>query len=372
MPAVSEGFRTFLGHAFRLFPLRVETGLRIFGNPDENSPVFVTANYDLTVKRVSKYLKQMDCYLLVAQSGGVNVWCAAAAEAFTAHSIISVIETSRIANRVNHRKLILPAFSAPGINTRIIAEETGWQCQFGPVYAKDIPAYVRSGFQKTEIMQRVKYDLLDRFDIALGCTLPFYFLILAFLLIFKQDWLFEFHVISFPLFFLMHGLQPYLPSKYGWGKILSMEIAIAAIFLIYLLSSGGGSAYVNGCFTWALIVTFLMGIDFAGFAPNMKGEADEVLIRLGVRKLWIFALKGTEKGDFMVGAKKIHLDHEKCIACGLCFEICPMGLYSKDNDQKAYRVDASRCTACKACVVQCPTGAISLKESINIGETGVN
>ena len=86
MSGVRERFKTFLGHAFRLFPVRAETGLRIFGNPDENSPVFVTSNYDLTVKRVSKHLKKMDCYLLVAQSNGVNVWCASAAEAFTARS----------------------------------------------------------------------------------------------------------------------------------------------------------------------------------------------------------------------------------------------------------------------------------------------
>jgi len=363
MPGFREGFKIFLGLAFRLFPLRAETGLRIFGNPDENSPVFVTANYDLTVKRVSKHLKQMDCYLLVAQSGGVNVWCASAAEGFTEHSVISVIETSRIETRVKHRRLILPALSASGINTRVIEEETGWRCQFGPVYAKDIPEFVNNGFLKTEGMRRIKYDLVDRFDIALGCTLPFYFLIMAFLMIFKRDWLFEFNAVSIPLFFFIHGFQPYLPSRYGWGKILYVEIGIAAVFLIYLLSSWGGSPYVNGLFIWALIVTFLMGIDFAGFSPNMKGEADELLIRLGIRKLWIFALKGTEKGDFMIGAKIIRLDDAKCIGCGLCFEICPMGLYRKDDDQKSYRADISRCTACKACVVQCPTGAIALVES---------
>ncbi len=363
MPGVSEGFKTFLGLAFRLFPVRAETGLRVFGNPDENSPVFVTSNYDLTVKRVAKHLKHLDCYLLVAQSSGVNVWCASAAEGFTEHSVISAIETSGIAKKVKHRRLILPALSGPGINTGIIEKETGWHCQFGPVYARDIPEYLKNGFQKTDEMQRVKYDLADRLDVAIGCTLPFYFLILAFLLIFKREWLFEFHVISFPLFFFIHGFQPYLPGKYGWGKILSVEIGIAAVFLIYLLLSSGGNAYVNGLFTWALIVTFLMGIDFAGFSPNMKGEADELLIRMGIRKLWIFALKGTEKGAFMVGAKAIRLDQSKCIGCGLCFEICPMGLYSRDDDIKSYRVDAGRCTACKACVVQCATGAISLVES---------
>lgn len=363
MTGLRDWFSLFLGHAFRLLPVRVETGLRVFGNPDKNSPVFVTSNYDLTVRRVSGYLKHLDCYLLVAQSSGVNVWCASAAEGFTEHSIISVIETSRIGKRVNHRRLILPTLSGPGVNTGVIEKETGWHCQFGPVYAKDIPEYVKNGYKKTEAMQRVRYDLLDRLDIAIGCTLPFYFIILVFLLIFKRNWLFEFHAISIPLFFFIHGFQPYLPSKYGWGKILSVEIGIAGIFIIYLLISSGGSGYVNGLFAWALIVTFLMGIDFAGFSPNMKGEADELMIRMGVRKLWIFALKGTEKGDFMIGAKRIRLDNSKCINCGMCFEICPMGLYSRNKDQKSYRVDDSRCTACKACVVQCPTGCISLVES---------
>ena len=68
-----EAFRTAIGTLFRLLPLPVEPGLRVFGHPNEKSPVFVTANFDLSVKRLTRYLKDLDCYLLVAPTGGINV-----------------------------------------------------------------------------------------------------------------------------------------------------------------------------------------------------------------------------------------------------------------------------------------------------------
>lgn len=363
MSGLREGFRTFIGFAFRLFPLRTETGLRIFGNPDENSPVFVTSNFDLTVKRVSKYLKHLDCYLLVAQSGGVNVWCAAAGGGLTEHSVISAIEISRIESRVKHKILILPQLSAPGVNTGIIEKETGWKCKFGPTYAKDIPEYVKNGFQKTETMRRVKYTLADRLEVAFGCIFPFFLLIMAFLLIFERAWIFEFNVISWSMFLVLFAFQPYLPSRYGWGKVLFIEILIITTFLLYLLFSWGGSAHINGQFVWAIIVTLLMGMDSAGFSPNMKGEVDELMIRMGISKLGILALKGTEKGDLVSGVKRLNLDDSRCASCGLCFEICPLGIFKINEEQKSYRANPNKCTACRACVVQCPTGAISLVES---------
>ena len=99
----NESIRAMLAFFFRLFPIRARTGLRIFGIPDEQSPVFVTTNYVLTVKRVSNYLKNLDCYLLVASSNGINVWCAAESGDFNTQSVISVIKTSGISERVRHR-----------------------------------------------------------------------------------------------------------------------------------------------------------------------------------------------------------------------------------------------------------------------------
>ena len=135
---------TVIQTAFRLFPFPTNTGLRTIGNPGRDAPVLVTCNFDLTVRRVLKALLGMDCYLLVAPSHGINVWCAAGGGMFNAHSVISVVKTSRIAERVDHRMLILPQFSAPGIDIARVELETGWRCKFGPAYATDIPAYLEA------------------------------------------------------------------------------------------------------------------------------------------------------------------------------------------------------------------------------------
>lgn len=59
---------------------------------------------------------------------------------FNAHSVSSVVKTSRIADKVDHRTLILPQFSAPGVDMARVEYKTGWHCKFGPAYARDIPA----------------------------------------------------------------------------------------------------------------------------------------------------------------------------------------------------------------------------------------
>jgi len=145
---VKDLVKTLAESLFRWVPSPVETGLRVFGNLDENSPVFLTCNYDLTVKRVSKHLKGLDCYLLVAPSRGINVWCASCGGELNEFSVISAIKTSGISEKVNHRVLIAPQLSAPGIDVKKVKKETGWNVKFGPVYAKDIPEYVRNNFKK--------------------------------------------------------------------------------------------------------------------------------------------------------------------------------------------------------------------------------
>ena len=122
---------TVIQTIFRLFPFSTKTGLRTIGNPGRDAPVLVTCNFDLTVRRVVKALTGLDCYLLVAPSHGINVWCAAGGGMFNAHSVTSVVKTSRIAEKVDHRMLILPQFSAPGIDISRVERETGWRCKLG-------------------------------------------------------------------------------------------------------------------------------------------------------------------------------------------------------------------------------------------------
>ena len=78
----------------RLFPLPCRTGIITIGNPDRRSPVFLTGNYIITVLRVKRAIEG-NAYLLVANSRGINVWCAGGGGHFTNHDIISILPDGR-------------------------------------------------------------------------------------------------------------------------------------------------------------------------------------------------------------------------------------------------------------------------------------
>ena len=134
-------------HCLEVFPFPCKKGLIKIGNPDKNSPVFLTCNYYLTVERVKRALRGIDCYLLVANSKGINVWCAAAGGHFTNHDVISVLKTSEIERLVDQKNVILPQLAASGIESKVIKKKTGWKVIWGPVYAEDIPDFIKNNFK---------------------------------------------------------------------------------------------------------------------------------------------------------------------------------------------------------------------------------
>ena len=121
-----DTIKTAIQTILRMAPWPTETGLRVVGHPDADAPVLVTCNFDLTVRRVLEALEGMDCYLLVAPSKGINVWCAAGGGMLNVHSVTSVVKTSRIGDIVDHRTLILPQLSAPGVDIQRVERECGW------------------------------------------------------------------------------------------------------------------------------------------------------------------------------------------------------------------------------------------------------
>ena len=55
------------------------------------------------------------------------MWCAAAGGLLTHHRVIDAVKTSGLAERVSHRRLILPSLSAPGVEVDAIREATGFR-----------------------------------------------------------------------------------------------------------------------------------------------------------------------------------------------------------------------------------------------------
>lgn len=140
----------------------INPGLYAVGDPDEASPVLVSANYKLTFDSLRKELFDLDCWLLILDTKGVNVWCAAGKGTFGTAELVSRIEKTGLSEIVTHHKLILPQLGAVGVSAHEVKKQSGFSVEYGPVRASDIKEYLSSGHRATEEMRTVKFTTMDR------------------------------------------------------------------------------------------------------------------------------------------------------------------------------------------------------------------
>ena len=157
----------------------IEPGLYAVGKPDNDSPVLVSANYKLTFDTLRKNLVGVDCWLLILDTKGINVWCAAGKGTFGTDELIHRIETSELSKYVSHKKLILPQLGATGVSEHEVKSRSGYEVKYGTVRAEDIKAYIDAGYEATKEMRTVKFTMWDRIVLtpmelvpALKITLP--------------------------------------------------------------------------------------------------------------------------------------------------------------------------------------------------------
>lgn len=141
---------------------RVAPGLRALGSPGRSSPVFVSANYKLSFDLLRRALAGIDAWILVLDTKGINVWCAAGKGTFGTDEIVARIEAARLASRVDHKEIIVPQLGAPGVAAHVVEKLTGFRVRYGPVRAEDIPAYLAAGKVATPEMRKVRFGIADR------------------------------------------------------------------------------------------------------------------------------------------------------------------------------------------------------------------
>jgi len=218
---------------------RVIPGLYALGKPQPTSPVFVTANYTLSFDALRSALGEMDAYILVLDTQGINVWCAAGKGTFGTAELIRRIEVSRLKDVVNTRILILPQLGAPGVAAYEVKKQTGFRVEYGPIRAEDLPEYLKT-HQASREMRTARFNLKDRLVLIpiefvhviiplILATIAMYFLggllpaLAASMAIFSG-------VTIFPI------LLPWLPTKdfssKGWilGMIVTLPFTLAMIF----------------------------------------------------------------------------------------------------------------------------------------------
>jgi ubiquinone/menaquinone biosynthesis C-methylase UbiE/NAD-dependent dihydropyrimidine dehydrogenase PreA subunit len=355
----AEGDRSFIKSVWdfigRWFPNPVEPGLRVIGHPDRKSPVVLTSNFHLTVRRVEKSLTGENIFLLVAPANGINVWCASCGGELNTHSVITAIKTSRINERVDHPRIILPQFSAPGVDRKLLKQETGRTGVFGPAYSKDIPLFIQN--RKTVFEHnRAEFSLLFRLEMLLSMNFIVWMVIGILALIIKPGLFFPLSVYFWITGFILYAGFPLIPGKSGWLKaaVLSvMEVIAIGLFSGFVLQMPVFSYWKMMIMVCA--INIWLGFDLRGIVAGNPSEAEWLMHRLGMSSFGhIFSAKVFSPG-------KIQQDVNKCNNCRTCFLVCPKGVFGF-IDKDTIRVQKQwECFACNACVTQCAEEALWLE-----------
>jgi ferredoxin len=303
------------------------------------------------VERVKRAVEGIDAYLLVANSRGVNVWCAATGGLLTNHDVVSVLKTSGIAELVDHRRLILPQLAATGIEGAVIRERTGWQTVWGPVEVRSIPEFLRRGLEATSGMRRVSFEWPQRLEMAVAWAFPISLLggLVAFpffregaLALVGLVWgLSALMFLTFPLYerWLRAAGRNVGFVFFDFGR-RGVPLLAWLLFMLALLGYGigAGELSVDLVLRWglsSLVVVLVLGLDLMGSTPTYKsGLHEDRLLRIA-------------------------LDDRSCKAAGFCEEVCPTDVFDVDYDRRVARLPgAARCVQCGACIVQCPFDAL--------------
>jgi len=140
----------------------VAPGLYCVGNPGSDDPVMVTANYKLSFDALRKALVGINAWILVLDTKGVNVWCAAGKQTFSTQEVIQRIKVSGLEKVVTHQELILPQLSATGVSARQVKKGCGFKVIWGPVRAGDIKRFLEAGKKAAPSMRRVTFSIIER------------------------------------------------------------------------------------------------------------------------------------------------------------------------------------------------------------------
>lgn len=273
---------------------KVNPGLYAAGSPDEKADVFVTGSFKLSFDHLRKALKGMNAWILVLDTKGINVWCAAGKGTFGTQELVNRIRLHEIDKIVSHRKVIVPQLGATGVSAHEVKSQSGFHVIYGPVRAADIAEYVALGYKATAKMRKVEFPLKERMKlIPVELAMGRYYLVLA-----------------SALFFILSGF-----NKNGY----SVELA---------WSDGGNSivnllaAYFAGCVVTPMLLPYIpftrfsvkglfMGWLFAGLLFNFHFLGNSIveiiswfLIIGGVSSFLAMNFTGTSTFTSLSGVQK--------------------------------------------------------------------
>ncbi|MBI1921022.1 MAG: acetyl-CoA synthase subunit gamma [Geobacter sp.] len=140
----------------------VPPGLYAIGAPAPDDPVVVTANYKMSYDIVRQALSGRNVWLLVLETFGINVWCAAGKGTFGTDELVRRIEATGLAGVVTHRRLLLPILGAPGVAAHEVKRRTGFTVHYATIRAADLAEYLDNGMVTTPAMRELTFTFSER------------------------------------------------------------------------------------------------------------------------------------------------------------------------------------------------------------------
>ncbi len=252
----------------------VKPGLYALNSPDKASPVLVSANYKYSFDVLRAAAGELNAWILVLDTKGVNVWCAAGKGTFGTEELIKRINKSGFSKYLSHNTLILPQLGASGVAAHKVKAKTGFTVKFGPVEASDLKKYLENGQKCDEAMRTIKFPLGARLVLApveavLAWPILLGSVVLSVLCAFISGGLSVFlTLLSLSVISVLTGtllvptLLPYIPgSSFAWKGWITGLISSA----IYLLPSGAPSAtFIAGVFLLFPAVSAFLALNFTG------------------------------------------------------------------------------------------------------------
>ena len=345
----AQAAREVLQAVGRMAPWPTETGLRSVGNPGRRSPVLVTCNYDLTVRRLLRALEGVDAWLVVAPSSGINVWCAAAGGHFGTPQVVTALKTSGVEDRVDHRRAILPQLAATGVERLLVKRRCGWNVHFGPVYADDLPRYLADGERKSDDMRCVHFRAAERSEMALAWGGPAALVSGFGAALFEPAYSLPLAALALAMAFAVFFTYERLPEP---RRAVFTLLSVAAALGVAALAGAGVPGLATATVAAAVLAAILT-FDYSGSTPIEGGS------------------------HFAERRYDIRLDLERCKGVYSCWEVCPEACFEKPSigdgvDLELAGLDRrgrapillahdERCVRCGACIVQCPLDALAFE-----------
>ena len=126
-------------------PIQVEPKIYPIGEPDRNSPVFITTNFSLTFFIVSGEIENsgISAWLVVPECEGLSVLTAWAAGKFSGAMIAKFIKESKLEETIDIRAITIPGYVSQ-ISGELEENLPGWKVMVGPQEAIDLDGYIKT------------------------------------------------------------------------------------------------------------------------------------------------------------------------------------------------------------------------------------